>query len=352
MSAHVPTPGRLGRAALVLLLTAALALVAGLVIFGGRDGTTGEGPTAGNPTTGGRADGPSSGGTIVAPQRPATTGRETEGQAATALPPDGRPVGILRGQVETPQGVTFPERWTLVLEPSRFATGSRHAVGRRIEIEGRATFELNELPLAGYDVFPEAEGFRADRAPVVLSPGRENVYLVLHMERAAFVDGRVLDMDGSVVEGLQVTLEVPTTALRRTVDTDHAGFFRFDAVPDGDYRLLVGPPDAPVLDARTIEVRPPSVAIPTIQVPVLETVRILTVDAIGGPLAGVRVRGSGNNGGYVDVVTDSRGEALVPLLPAGTFRLRAAEEGLGRAFVAADVPDDGEVHDIVLELRP
>lgn len=351
-----------GRATLILLavLAAAAALVVAILLPGGdrprEPGALEPGavqPGALEPDSVEPADtAPARGGDALRPAGGDGRGRTADGAPPAVLPPDGRPVGILRGQVEVPQGVTLPERWTLVLEPSRFVAGAEHAEERRVEVTGSKTFELEGLPLAGYDVYPTAEGFTSRRAPVLLHPGREQVYVVLQMERAALVDGRVLDADGSVVAGLAITLETPDTRRRTTVRTDHAGFFRFDAVADGDYRLLVGPPDAPVLAPRTVAVRPPSLAVPTIEVPVLETLRLTVTDAIGTPLAGVRVRGSGDGGGYVDDVSDSRGELLAPLLPPGRYRLRAAHDGVGRGFVTVDLVAGRGEQRAVLELAP
>lgn len=331
---------------------------AGGTVGGAQDGAlAAAAPGASRPDPGSAAArpiGPSTGPAAVTRPGSASTSasRATTLPTAAELAPDGRPVGVLRGQVEVPAGVTFPDRWTLVLEPSRFVSGSEHAEARRVEIEGDKSFRVTELPLGGYDVYPTADGFTSRRAPVNLHPRRENVFVVLQMERAAFVDGRVLDVDGAVVEGLAMTLELASTRERRTTTTDHLGFYRFDSVADGEYRLLVGPPDAPVLDPRTLAVRPPSLAIPTIEVPALESLRIRVVDAIGAPVEGARVRGSGADGGYVDGVTDARGEILTPLLPPGRYRLRSAVDDVGRGFLAFQLQALGETQEAVIELRP
>ena len=231
-----------------------------------------------------------------------------------------------------------------MLELSRFVTGSEHAEARRVEIEGDKSFRVTELPLGGYDVYPTAEGFTSRRAPVTLHPRRENVFA--QMERAAFVDGRVLDEDGSVVEGLAITLEVAATRQRETTATDHLGFIASTA----RRRLPTARRTARRADPRPPPARgwPLSLAVPTIEVPALETLRVRVVDAIGTPIEGARVRGSGGDG-YVDGITDRRGE-LYPLLPVGRYRLRTAVEDVGRGFLASTCKISARSKPI--ELRP
>ena len=263
----------------------------------------------------------------------------------------------ISGVVEVALDLPFPERWTLVIEPSVFGKGRERAERRAVEMRGgERTFEERDLPMGGYRVWAQADGLNCAPQEVLLFrladqpqlAGKDHAHLMLQLTRSGFVDGSVLDVDGRPVEGLAVTLEDRNDRSRRTVRTGPAGIWRVDDVRDGAYRVLFGPPDRPLIPAEDLGFVGPSHRFPDRVVPRLIAFEVRVLDDGGRPLAGASVRGLGQPLGAIEATTEADGIARVTHAPAGRYQLRVAAEGgwSGQRIVEIGDPDRGSVIDV------
>jgi hypothetical protein len=287
---------------------------------------------------------------------PAATGELEPFAAAPGTSPPSARRGSLRGHVETEGESTFPLRWRLVLRPSTTLPQRERALSRVLEFEdGRQEFALADLPLAGYDVFAEAEGFNGQVAAVLLEPGNEHPFVNLLLVPAGVLEGRVLDARGLAAEGVPVTLVAGADNHAREAVSGPDGAFRFDGVLDGAYELVLGRASAPLVRERhALRFRAPHLTFPDLVLPPLGEVHVRVVDGLERPLEGVLVRGSGKNGGVIDGRTDFDGRYVAKHLPAGTFRIRLQHPGLDPEFarrIAVDVLA-GEIVEAPVQLGP
>jgi len=268
--------------------------------------------------------------------RDAAPGDELEPFAPAPRPRTGMPrgKGSLRGRVETASEAPFPMKWDLVLRPSLTLPGRESAVTRVLSFEdGRREFEVPELPLGGYDVAVRTEGYNGRVLPVLLEPGSENPFVNLLIVPTGWLDGTIVDADGLPAEGIPITLFSVPEAEERSALTGPDGVYRFEALPDGPYELLVGRPTSPILpERRSLVFRAPQTSQEAIELPRLATLSVRVVDSLERPMEGVRVRGSGTQGGVVDGVTDSDGRLVQKYLPAGHWRLRLEHPTLGKDY--------------------
>lgn len=267
----------------------------------------------------------------------------------------------ISGVVEVVAGVTFPQRWTLVIEPSRFGKGGEHATRRVREFGGDVrTFEETDLPMGGYTVSVKAPGRNCRPQEVLLFKveghehlaGKDRVHLVMFMTGAGFLDGAVRDEAGVPVEGLPVVLEEQNTRVRTTTTTSSAGIWRFDDVLDGRYKLFLGDPNRPLLPPEDVTFLGPEHRHPDQVVPVTASVSFAALDEGGLPLPDVHVRGFGGKGGSVDVHTDGDGLALARFLPAGSYEVRASDRTGRSARTSFVLAGDEVEHRIELRCTP
>lgn len=268
----------------------------------------------------------------LVPAAPPPTAARSEGASelepflAGRVPPrrfEGK-VGTLRGHVEVEGEEPMPRVWRLVARPSNTLPAREFAVTRALEFDdGRADFELRDLPLGGYDVLGEAEGFNGQALPVLLEPGNEHPFVNLHIVPAGRLEGRVLDATGGPAEGITLTLFAVEDNAAREARTDASGTFRFDRLPDGAYEILVGKATSPLIpERRPLRFQAPHMTFPDIELPLLGALNVRVVDTLERPIEGVEVLGSGTNGGIVEGRTDYDGRLEARYLPAGRFRLR------------------------------
>ena len=250
--------------------------------------------------------------------------------------------GMILGEVQVDAGVPYPERWTLILEPSKVAPGRDKAVTRRIESEpGQRDFELRDLPMASYRIRVEADGLAASPQEVALfkvegyehMPGVNVVHATLRLVPIASVQGSVRQASGDMAPGMPVFLVDRTqpNGTRLEAVTDGGGGFRFADVPSGAWLLRVGHPVLSMVTPLPITVGLTSVAVDEVQLPPLATLEIEATDEYGRPYPGVEVVGylRGTGTGSFRETTDAFGRVKVPYLSPGPWRVNAthAEEG-------------------------
>lgn len=247
--------------------------------------------------------------------------------------PSGK-LGSMRGHVTVSGEEPFPRAWRLVLRPSLLLPEREHALARTLEFtDGREDFEVAELPLGGYDVSGEAEGFNGQALPVLLEPGNAHPFLNLRMVPAGRLEGRILDAQELAAEGIPVTLFAVEGGARREALSDVFGVYAFEKLPDGAYELLVGKEAAPLLPERhPVRFLAPRLTFPDITLPKLGEIHVRVVDSFERPLEGVEVRGSGNNGGAFEGKTDYDGRLIAKHLPGGTVRIRIQHPGFDEQY--------------------
>lgn len=268
--------------------------------------------------------------------------REPAGPRDEPAPPPSRDQfegrGVLVGSVYPPPGQDMPPRWTVHIGPCKGLTGSEHAVTRHSELPGERTeFAFEDLPLAGYEVRVEAQGLQSDARQVMLVKQQSRVHLMIQLEPVSWVTGRVVDAQALPVDELAVTLERASDRSRLQALTDGAGFYRFEDITDGEYRLLLGSPDNPLRDPAQIVVRAPGLTLPELSVPPLGEIEVTVEDALGTRIAGADVNGFGSAGGLVEGQTDSSGRVRIRFLPPGKYKLFGSLREVGTGWVRVEL---------------
>lgn len=232
--------------------------------------------------------------------------------------------GTLRGEVTTSPGVPFPSHWTLEIGPSKVLEGRERAVSRILDFSGdERTFHIPDVPLAGYSLVAKAADMSTRTHNALLVEGRSSSFIVMRLEPAGFLDGSVFDEQGRPAEGLTVTLLDESSSRRIKTTVDAAGGYLFPAVPDGEYRIVFGPPTSPLAPDRELSFRAPSLHFPNTTIPVTGTVVFMVQELDGRPVPDARLRGFGSEGGVVDTVSGYDGWVTVRFLPPGRYRVNA-----------------------------
>ena len=233
--------------------------------------------------------------------------------------------------VEVTRGA-FPATWQLVLTPSETLRGTEPGVARTLDFGADVReFELEDLPLAGYELRVEAPGMNTRSHQVLLQEPVTDQYVVVQLVPAGFIDGRVLDEHGQPVAGLAVVLEALPAGTRQACETDPGGAFHLSGVLDGDYRITAGDPELP-LDAKELVYRAPSQRV-DLRVPALGQVTCRVVDRFGAALEQVSVQGYGPRGASIEGRSDRHGMVELEHLPAGDYRIVGNDEQHGRGRV-------------------
>lgn len=263
------------------------------------------------------------------------TGELEPFSAAPAGPVPAGKLGSLRGHLTIAGDEPMPREWRLVLRPSTLLPRREHAVGRTLALTGgTADFELRDLPLGGYDVFGEAEGFNGQILGVLLEPGNEHPYVNLRLVPAGMLEGRIFDAQGAPAEGIAVTLFPVDGGPEREAASDANGLYRFEKLIDGAYELMLGKATAPLVTERhAVRFVAPHLTFPDLTLPRLGEIQVRVVDSFEIPLQGVVVRGSGTNGGIIEGVTDFDGRLNTKHLPAGHYRIRLQHPAFEEKYV-------------------
>jgi hypothetical protein len=263
---------------------------------------------------------------------------------------DGR--GRIRGFVSTTSGIEFPQIWQLSLTPSKVLIGGERAESRTLEFQsGEQEFELDDLPLGGYQVRASSFGLSSSAQELMLSkPAEDDVYLFISMTPTGFIEGRALDELGRPVEELPLVLLSKPAGSRRDVKTNPGGHFLIDDVRDGLYELHVGSPQSPILPPVEIGFRGPSERVPDLVLPLLGELALTVVDDAQRAVAGATIRGYGDHGGSIEMTSDERGEARARFLPTGRYTVLASDKA-GHSGTARQLLAKGERAALIVRLE-
>ncbi|MFT5290811.1 MAG: hypothetical protein ACI8PQ_001471 [Planctomycetota bacterium] len=256
--------------------------------------------------------------------------------------------GVLRGEVVLPQGFELEVPWTLVVGASSWLIGSETAVDRRIEFAaGERSFQLENLPLAGYQLSVQVTGWSGNPAHVLLQKRDSNVFVTIPLERNGTIEGSLFRDNGVGAEGIAVRLEPltgsrATDAFESTIDIN--GHYRFEAVPDGAWRLIFGPPTSPLLPETLLELQRSGMVLVPQTLPPLGWFRLVVVDPAGIPVAGATISGSCKTGGVVRGETDQYGVFVGRNTPPGHWVVRVSHKDHGsiRKQFVVDLEDPYE----------
>lgn len=347
--------GRRGRGAAVLLLALA-ALAAGAFVLLRVAGTGAEGAgeqssEALRPQGGARASDttPPAGAAPVSRAGARTADPQRSPESPTRRLPSFSGRGSVRGLVSVVGGGPLPVAFSVHVGPSASLQGRERAQPRSVEVAGSAEFTIADLPLGGYDVWVVAPDMNTVRTPVLLSEASSDPYVMLRISPTGYLDGFAVCADGRPARELRVALESHFGAERLETTTRADGFYRFDSVPDGEYRILFGPLHAPLLSARELVFQAPSMRFPRTELPPTSDVLFHTTDGVGRALSGVTLTGFGKPSGRVEVTSDADGLAWVYNLPPGRYRLAARNaEGLRRSVTVQVEIGPGQEHWIAL----
>jgi hypothetical protein len=259
--------------------------------------------------------------------------------AASAPPNATGTAGAIRGRVADADGSPAPPGTRVRLEPAAALLGPQPGRSAVCEVDAEGRYAFTDLPLAGYAVTAVHPDRSSPTERMILRPGRTEVVLDLGLAHFARISGRVEDASGLLVERIRVGLDQvgSDASIRLEAETDSAGVYRFARVPDGDYRLSVGPPTAPAVDPIEVTVDGADRGLPPIVVPSMATLTLTVTDAIGRILPGIEVAGFGSEGGLIGATSDANGRIEATLLPPGLYRLRAADDRHGRGQVTVAI---------------
>jgi hypothetical protein len=334
---------RLGRVSRLLLVVLAVLSVGAFLIarLAGSSGESGLGEEAAalEPARGQRDSGRSS--VEIPLDSPRASGlreREREREVAATRLPSFDGVGSIRGLVTVVGGDPLPESFTVHVGPSTSLFGREHAELRSLAVQG-PEFALAGLPLGGYDVWVEVSGMNSLRTPVLLSAAAPDPYIVLRVSPTGYIDGYVVNRDGRPAQDLRVALEAMFGEGRLETTTRGDGFYRFEDVQDGEYRILFGPLHAPLLPARELAFQAPSMRFPRTELPAAADILLHSTDPGGRAVGDVTLTGFGKPTGRIELVTDFAGDGWARNVPPGRYRLAARDAEGRRGTSTIEVED-------------
>ena len=155
------------------------------------------------------------------------------------------------------------------------------------------------------------------------------IYKILELRAAGFVDGTVRDAAGNFAEDLCVTLDDVLTGDRFQTRTDAAGAWHIDGVQASRYRVLFGYPEQPLVQPEELDFSGESLRYPDRTIPETASVILRIVDEWSEPLVDAQIRGWGAAAGPFDLRTGINGIARVAYLKPGAYHLEI-EHDTGR----------------------
>lgn len=200
----------------------------------------------------------------------------------------------------------------------------------------------------------------ADPITLKLDAGESRDDVVIQLVAAGELSGRVVDLDGEPIGGVDVMLARLGSGRWGLVESSKSGEFRLGGLIEGTYVLFLSHADHAVLRER-IDWRAGSSEPGEYRLERLGRVEVAVVDALGGALSNVLVTGravgawDGARPGDIRDRTDSYGRARLIRLQPGEWEFSAAASG----FEAAGDPervrvstDAVESIELVLRTKP
>jgi hypothetical protein len=190
-----------------------------------------------------------------------------------------------------------------------------------------------------------------ERAEVV--EGEPAVEVELALVACARVRGNVLGARGDGVPDLEVHALDADDQVVSTTLTGFAGGFELACVPAGDWSLVVGAIDGPLLPPRRIAVGPDGCPPQELVLPSLGAFEVVVRDEAGAVVPELDLDAIGGDGGRLELRTDFGGRAASELALPGTWRVFADAGELGRGNAVFEVAEGERARaELVLRRRP
>jgi hypothetical protein len=123
-------------------------------------------------------------------------------------------------------------------------------------------------------------------------------------------------------------------------------------VPPGNWSLVVGMLEGPVLGPREVVVDPLGTAPGELVLPPLGAIEIAVQDEAGAPVPDLELSGQGGTGGRLELRTDFGGSASSELALPGLWRFFADAGPLGRGNAVLEVEAGGRAQATLTLRRP
>ena len=228
--------------------------------------------------------------------------------------------GLIRGRVVPAPGASLPTTGQVVLDPISWKHSPPRGTRRELEFNGEAPdFVFEEVPLGAYRIHAVGAGMDSRFSDVVLQVGADQVYKMVELRPAGFVDGRVLDEQGEALEGLRVRLEAELGDLVFETITNAAGEWVVSGVPIGGYRVTFGDPLRPLVPARSFQFGGGSSRFPEQRISPQASILVRAIDMHGDPVVAAEVTGFERAGGSYHPITDEYGVVRVRYLVPGRY---------------------------------
>jgi len=226
--------------------------------------------------------------------------------------------GLGRLLVELQAPPDFNGPWTLSLAPAKALFGADRAQARELQVlTGERRVTLEDVQLGGYEIRAKAPGMQSIPEYVMMAlPDDVDIVQPLRIVHPGDLVGRLLDADGAPASDFPVEVQRQTGEVQRSVRSDFAGDYRFERLEDGEYKLAVGYPGAPLL-VRELQFAAPGLTMPDLKLPPLAPLRVRVIDGEGRGIEGAMVTLSGLASGARSAETDRDGLAQLPHCAAG-----------------------------------
>lgn len=224
--------------------------------------------------------------------------------------------GRLLVELQAPPDFNGP--WTLSLAPAKALFGADRAQPRELQVlTGERRVTLDDVQLGGYEIRAKAEGLQGIPEYVMMAlPDDIDIVQPLRLVHLGELVGRVLDAEGAPFADFPLELHSPSGQVAQSARSDAAGHYRFEKLADGDYKVAVGYPGAP-LSVREVSFMAPSLTMPDLKLPPLAPLRVRVVDGEGRGIEGAALTLSGLASGARSATTDRDGLAQFPHCVAG-----------------------------------
>jgi Carboxypeptidase regulatory-like domain len=173
----------------------------------------------------------------------------------SALPPRGNPGASIQGKVLQESGGQPVRKANLELRTGYdgfFGSGG-YEQKYFVTTDAAGRFQIDDVAPGRYAVVIEHPGFaqsRGGRSTIVVLPGQGTTDFVFHMQRAAVITGKIIDLDGDPISDVSVTAHLVGSASRGmrpdesfgAPGTNDLGEFRIPDLRAGRYTLEADPP--------------------------------------------------------------------------------------------------------------